>query len=93
MTAVDIRDIRFAPAKPELRARGLEGWASFQLGAVRVDGVGVRRCRDGRFKLSFPTRIDSNGAEHAYVRPLDRAVHEAIESAVLAEVRKRGPIP
>lgn len=61
---------------------GLLGWASFTLGDLHLDGVAVRRTRDGRLTLSFPERRDARGGRHPIVRPLDDAARRAIEEAV-----------
>ena len=91
MTATTVSDVRFVPAKPELRSTGMRGWASCVVdGKLRLDSMSVRRGRDGRYRLAFPTRMDSNCVERAWYLPTDPATTAAIEAAVLAEVRKRG---
>jgi len=89
-----IGDIRFAPAKPELRARGLIGWMCCSLnGEIQLDGIAVRRTADGRYFLSFPARTDSNGVSHDYIKPLSKDVRDAIESQVIGDLRRRGYLP
>lgn len=91
MTETTVTDVRFVPAKPDLRATGMRGWASCIVdGKWRFDSMSVRRGRDGRYRVAFPTRTDANGVEHALYLPTERATTDAIEDAVLAEVRKRG---
>jgi len=86
--------IRFTPASRELRRTGMMGWAMCRLdGRWELDCLAVRRTTDGRYKLSFPSRTDGNGVEHAYFRPLDNATRDEIECAVIAELRRRGFIP
>ncbi len=76
--------VRFHQSTPELRESGLLGWISFNLaGNVRVDGVALRRTREGRHTLSFPARRDELGRTHPYLRPLDDATRLAIEGQVL----------
>lgn len=86
-------DVVLTPAPPDLQARGLLGWVSFRHGALRLDGVGVRRTREGRLALSFPVRHDRAGRQHDVVRPMDAAARRAIEAAVLAAVADRLPGP
>jgi len=64
---------------------GLLGWASFELyGHVRLDGVAVRRTRDGRLTLAFPERRDATGRRHPVVRPLNDEARREIEQQVFA---------
>lgn len=86
-----ITDIRFAPASPELRQTGLRGWAGCEVdGEWRFDSIAVRRTREQKYALSFPTRRDGAGIEHSYFRPLNAAVREQIENAILTALRQRG---
>jgi DNA-binding cell septation regulator SpoVG len=80
-----ISEVRFVPSFPEEQAAGLLGWTSFNLsGALRIDGVSVRRTREGRIYLSFPRRRDGSGREHDVLTPLDRRAREEIEAQVLS---------
>jgi DNA-binding cell septation regulator SpoVG len=86
-----ISDIRFAPACADLREKGLLGWVCCSLnGELQLDGIAVRRTRDGRYVLSFPARTDSNGVTHDYVRPLSSDVRDAIQVQVIGTLRRRG---
>ena len=85
-----VTDIRFHPCALEARASGLRGWVGFQVDGFVFDSVEVRRTTKGDFRLSFPVRVDSNGVEHAYVRPLNRGVRREIESAILAHLSRGG---
>jgi hypothetical protein len=85
-----VGELRFHPADRAQRERGLIGWTTFELGSVRVDGVAVRRTRDGRLTLSFPTRVDDRGRLRAVVRPRSREAHEEIVAQVIAEIRRMG---
>jgi len=84
------RDIRYMPAPGTVRATGMLGWVTFDLGPVQIDSVSVRRRKDGTHHLSFPIRTDSNGVEHSIVRPLNASARAEIETTVLGELRKRG---
>jgi hypothetical protein len=89
--APHISDIRFAPARPELRSTGLLGWVCCALnGELQIDGIALRKGRDGRHLLSFPRRVDSSGVEHDYIKPLSNGVRDAIEGQVIDELRRRG---
>jgi hypothetical protein len=55
-------------------------------GAIRVDGVAVRRTLDGRYALSFPGRKASGGRRHFWVRPVTDAARIDIEHQVLAAI-------
>lgn len=77
-------DIRLVAASAMDRARGLLFFAAFTYGALRLDGVAVRRTRDGRLALSFPVRHDRHGRHHALVRPIDDAARRALEAQVFA---------
>lgn len=88
---ITISDIRFYPCRREDRVSGLRGWATFVVdGAWILDSVAVRRARDGRGVISFPTRLDNNRVEHVLVRPVSNAVRSEVEAQVVAYVRKAG---
>lgn len=87
---MNITDIRFHPCARDLRSSGLRGWASCTVnGDLILDSLQVRRTLDGRTVLSFPTRTDSNGVEHAIYRSAHPAARAAIESAVLGHLRSK----
>ncbi|MFG0319484.1 MAG: hypothetical protein ACF8XB_19595 [Planctomycetota bacterium JB042] len=88
-----VADVALTTAPPDLQARGLLGWASFRHGVLRLDGVAVRRTRDGRLVLSFPVRHDRAGRQHDVVRPADATARRTIEADVLAAVADRLPGP
>jgi len=78
-----ITNVRFAEAPDGQQRFGLLGYVRFVLAdAVAIDGVALRRTRDDRFVLSFPTRRDARGGQHAVVRPISSAVRAAIENEV-----------
>jgi hypothetical protein len=65
-----VSDVRLAEAAREDVRRGLVGYVSCVLnGSVRLE-VTLRRTRKGRPAISFPTRRDAHGREHAVVRLL-----------------------
>lgn len=78
-----ISDLRFTPAPRDDQARGLLGWVSLVLdGGLCIDGIALRRTRDGRRALSFPVRHDRSGRQHSLIRPVNAAARRAIEAAV-----------
>lgn len=88
-----IHDVRFWPADAGKVADGLLGHVRFEVGALRLDGVMVRRSSDGRLGLSFPARESRNGTRFPLVRPTTQWERTRIESAVIGELRRRGEIP
>jgi len=74
--------VQFSAAPRRDIRTGLLGFASFDLGGVRIEGVAVRRTRDGRLALSFPRRTDRHGVQHDVVRPVDDASRRAIEEEI-----------
>lgn len=83
--SVSITDVRFAEAPDGQQRFGLLGYVRFVLAdAVAVDGVALRRTREGRLALSFPVRHDARGRQHAVVRPIDDVSRRAIEAQVFA---------
>lgn len=77
--------VRFTAAPKDARARGLLGWVSATVGeSLHLDGIAVRRTRDGRLTLSFPSRRDAAGVDHPIIRPIDNAARCWIEEQVFA---------
>ena len=91
---VRVSDARYTPASETKAATGLLGYTSFLIdGRIRVDGVRVRRTREGRLTLSFPTHEDHNGRKHSIVHPVDDETRVAIERAVFAALGFLGVKP
>ena len=82
--------IEFSEASPGLRATGLLGWVSLRYGDLHLDGLTLRRTRDGRTVLVFPEHRTRGGRVRAHVRPGGPDVHAQIESEVVAELRRKG---
>ncbi len=75
---------RFHPAPSASNDRGLVGWIDFVLDdSIGIDGVELRRARDGVVILVYPRRRDREGREHYIVRPLDERTRAAIEAQVI----------
>jgi DNA-binding cell septation regulator SpoVG len=89
-----ITDIRLLPGSLRDAASGLLGYVQFTLcDAVRVDGVTLRRTRDGRLALSYPRRRGREGCDYHYLRPVDDATRVVIEEQVLAQLDLEEPAP
>ena len=85
MSEVRVSDVRLIAAAEHDVARGLLGFISFVLGGtLRIDGVTLRRGRNGRLSLSFPERRDGQGRAHPILKPLDESVRREIERQVFA---------
>jgi len=73
-----VDQVQFTPASAEDRATGLLGWVSCSFGALRLDGIAVRRKLRGGRTLSFP-----KGRGGCFpVRPIDDDARQAIERDV-----------
>lgn len=93
MSNFRISDVRFRPGTPVDEQAGLLGWASFIVNeSLKVASVAVRRTRANVITLAFPTRRDRQGIEHGIVTPVDQPSHRAIESTVLAALRRQGAL-
>jgi DNA-binding cell septation regulator SpoVG len=69
--------------------QGLLGWAAVQLnGALVIDGVAVRRTRQGNLVLSLPVRVERSGRKRAIVR-IEGTLRAQIEHDVIAELERR----
>lgn len=88
MENIRLTEIRFAASSDAERRTGLLGWVSATLnGALRLDGLALRRTADGRLTVSFPAKRDGSGRQHHYVRPIDDASRREIERQLVEAVR------
>ncbi len=79
-----VSGLRFAQAPAGAYSAGLLGYASFVIADLIVlDGIAVRRTRDGRLVLAFPVKHDRAGRQHPLVRPVSDAARQAITRAVV----------
>ena len=91
--ALQMSNIRFVAASPRERDRGLLGWVSCCLnGALKLDGIALRRTVTGQLRLSFPERRDLAGGSHPYIRPLSDAARRAMEAQVFAALGIEGNV-
>ena len=82
-----VTNVEFVAALSADVRGGLLGWVSFDInGTWRVDGVALRRTQRGTLALSFPSRLDRRGFEHAFLRPTCERARRTIEQVVLAEL-------
>ena len=90
---VTISNIRFVAAGPDDVATGLLGYVSAVLnGALRLDGLALRRTAEGRLTLSFPFRRDHAGNQCFYLRPLNDIARQEIEHQVFQALVLEGGV-
>ena len=78
-----IDHIRFVTAPSQQQREGLLGWVTCTLNdKVQMSGLMLRRTLQGNFVLSFPSRRDSHGKEHFFLRPLNDQARCEIEHQV-----------
>ena len=78
-----IDHIRFVTAPPQQQREGLLGWVTCTLNdKVQMSGLMLRRTLQGNFVLSFPSRRDSHGTEHFFLKPLNDQARREIEYQV-----------
>ena len=82
---IQIDNVVFTPSRAKDRPSGLLGFVEFVLnGALRLDSITLRRTRDGRLALSYPSRRDRNDVEHFIVAPLGDDARREVERQVFA---------
>ena len=87
MSPIIISEVTFVAARPEQVAYGMLGHVTFVLnGTLKLDGITLRRTREGKPVLSFPCRRDRAGRDHPYMRPLSNGCRATIEQHVFAEL-------
>ncbi len=78
---------QLAAAIAEQVEDGLLEWMALVIdGAVKVDGIMVRRTREGRLTLSFPSH-DDYGNRHHCARPVSGRARREIEREVIGRLR------
>ena len=82
-----ITDVRLVRASASDARSGLLGFVSATVnGILGLDGITLRRTREGRLALSFPARRDRHGSEHPFIRPLDDAARQVVEREIFAQL-------
>jgi DNA-binding cell septation regulator SpoVG len=84
--------LAFRSARPLDAAAGLLGYARVQVGDLVIDGIAIRRARDGRNVVSLPARRDRAGVEHSVVAPVSSDIGRDLESQILVALRARGEL-
>ena len=88
---LEIRDIRFVPTDAAEAKTGLRGFVSLVLNrSLKLDGLALRQTREGRWTLSFPSKLDASGHRHFHIRPLDDATRREIEAQVFQALGLEG---
>ena len=83
MTDLRITSVGFTSATPTDVHTGLLGYVTCVANdALLIDGITLRRTRDGRVTLSYPARRDANGNTHHTVRPINDEARRAVEAQV-----------
>lgn len=78
-----ITNVRFTQASESLQRAGLLGWISCELnGGFQLQGLTLRRTRNGRHLVGFPARKDGSGRLHFYFKPISTAAQRKIEQQV-----------
>lgn len=73
------------------RDRGLIAYLELTvLGVLRVDGVTIRRRRDGARTLSWPGRRDGSGRLHEHVFPATAKIKSALTQEIFEELDRQG---
>lgn len=94
MSSPSVTHARLIEAPRSERRGGLLGFVQVVLnGGLQLDGITLRKTRDGRITLSFPSRTDHHGREHAIIRPVDQAARTAFVREVLAALGIEGGTP
>jgi DNA-binding cell septation regulator SpoVG len=84
--------ISFCPGRPLDVAAGLLGYARVQVGDLLIDGITIRRARNGRNVVSLPARRDRAGIEHSIVAPVSSEIGRDLEAQILSALRARGEL-
>ena len=94
MTSIVVDSVKFSSAPPQQVRSGLLGWAAVTLrGGYRLDGIAIRKTSRGRLTISFPSRVDAQGIERPYFRPLNDAARLDLEQQILTAIRQEHRLP
>lgn len=78
-----IHDVRFTPGSDRDVESGLLAFIRLQYGSLVLDGLTLRRTREGGLSVSWPERRDRNGGRHPIARPRTDAARRELEDAIL----------
>ena len=87
---LDLRAVVLTAAGEAELGYGVLGFVSLQLGALRLDGLRLRRLGDGRLVLSWPYRKGAAGRRRYFVRPTEESVRASLERQVFAALSAQG---
>ena len=80
-----LSQITVIEAPPADRAHGLIGYVSCIMNdAIHIDGVALRKTREGEYSVSFPKKPGRSGDQHFYFKPINEAMRQEFLRQVLA---------
>jgi len=81
--SIRIENVHFVEAKPQDVETGLLGWIRCLFNdSIVMDGLTLRRKKNGSITISYPGRRDSIGNIHHFLRPTDDAARYEIERQI-----------
>ena len=84
-----ITNVAITLARPDHEKEGILAWLTCVIANIVVlDGIALRRTRDGRPVLSFPRREDSAGRQHPYIRAAASETGQQFERAIFKAIAK-----
>ena len=84
---VEVSSVGFINASVSDVRNGLLGYVTCVIGEMLLlDGITLRRTRDGRMTLSYPSRRDASGRQHAIVRPLNDQARRDLERQIFEKL-------
>ncbi|MBU0755606.1 MAG: septation protein SpoVG family protein [Planctomycetes bacterium] len=90
---IKISNIQFKPSGNKETESGICGWVSCTVDdRFHLDGIVVRRIRDGRMTLTFPASRDRYGNQHFIVRPLTNDIRRTIEQQIFQALGLQGGV-
>ena len=88
---IKIDNVHFVDATPREVESGLLGWIRCLLNdSILLDGLTLRRTKDGRLTISYPGRRDAAGKVRHHLRPKDGATRHEIERQIFMALGLRG---
>jgi len=71
----------------EAGSDGLLAWASCVVsGGIKLDNIAIRRGKDGRLFLTYPTKRTPRGGMHHFFHPISVVASKAVEDALLTRL-------